>query len=244
MDINTLLTELVVIADTLDRHNMTDVAADLDAAIFILSSEDAQPLNKSLSSLAREHYASVEGRDIPNEVMEAAAVKSVQDIAALTNKILDLEPKLMISVLRSLVQSMSSVLAPGQTRAVAEPVKIKLPRTEEGLQEHNITSTIGYIFSANLAGKYRVDLLNPSDMATVVIKATTAAKQAYEAMPYKLILEIYDGDARSVESAEPIRRNLIYNFPAEYLRNGEIEPKGQQPITARFKLFPLSAGTP
>ena len=146
MDINTLLTELVVIADTLDRHNMTDVAADLDAAIFILSSEDAQPLNKSLSSLAREHYASVEGRDIPNEVMEAAAVKSVQDIAALTNKILDLEPKLMISVLRSLVQSMRSVLAPGQSlteSSVSKGAEL-LAEAERKLAQENELQSLGY----------------------------------------------------------------------------------------------------
>lgn len=145
-DINTLLTELVVIADTLDSHNKTDIAADLDAAIFILSSEDAQPLNKSLASLAREHYASVEDQDIPNEVMEASAVKSVQEIAALTNKILDLEPKLMVSVLRSIVQSMRSVLAPGQTLTdvdVAKGVKLLGEAENKLVQEENLKS-LGY----------------------------------------------------------------------------------------------------
>jgi hypothetical protein len=145
-DINTLLTELVVIADTLDNHNMTDVAADLDAAIFILSSEDAQPLNKSLASLAREHYASVENQDIPDEVMEASAVKSVQDIAALTDKILDLEPKLMVSVLRSIVQSMRSVLAPGQTLTdvdIAKGAKLLAEAENKLVQEADLKS-IGY----------------------------------------------------------------------------------------------------
>jgi uncharacterized protein (DUF4213/DUF364 family) len=146
MDINTLLTELVVLADTLDSHNMTDVAADLDAAIFILSSEDAQPLNKSLASLAREHYASVEDQDIPDEVMEASAVKSVQEIAALTNKILDLEPKLMVSVLRSIVQSMRSVLAPGQTLTdvdVARGAKLLAEAENKLVQEEDLKS-LGY----------------------------------------------------------------------------------------------------
>ncbi len=146
MDINTLLTELVVIADTLDSRNMTDVAADLDAAIFILSSEDAQPLNKSLASLAREHYASVEDQDISDEVMEASAVQSVQDIAALTNKILDLEPKLMVSVLRSLVQSMRSVLAPGQTLTdgdVSKGAKL-LAEAENKLVQEDDLKSLGY----------------------------------------------------------------------------------------------------
>ena len=146
MDINTLLTELVVIADTLDSHNMTDVAADVDAAIFILSSEDAQPLNKSLAALAREHYASVEDQDISDEALEASAVKSVQDIAALTNKILDLEPKLMVSVLRSLVQSMRSVLAPGQTLIDVEVAKGAelLAEAERKLAQEDDLQSIGY----------------------------------------------------------------------------------------------------
>ena len=146
MDINTLLTELVVIADTLDRRSLTDVAADLDAAIFILSSEDAQPLNKSLASLAREHYVSIESQDIPDEVMEASAVQSVQDIARLTDKILDLEPKLMISVLRSLVQGMRSVLAPGQTLAEISVVKGSelLAEAERKLAQHDDLKSVGY----------------------------------------------------------------------------------------------------
>ena len=146
MDINTLLTELVVIADTLDSRNMTDVAADLDAAIFILSSEDAQPLNKSLSSLAREHYASIEGQDIPDEVMEVSIVQSVQDIAALTDKILDLEPKLMVSVLRSLVQSMRSVLAPGQTLTDGDVSKGAelLAEAERKIAQEDDLQSLGY----------------------------------------------------------------------------------------------------
>ncbi len=146
MDTNTLLTELVVLADTLDNRKMTDVAADLDAAIVILSSEDAQPLNKSLASLAREHYASVEDQDIPDEVMEASAVQSVKDIAALTNKILDLEPKLMVSVLRSLVQSMRSVLAPGQTLTdvdIAKGAEL-LADAERKLAQEDDLQSIGY----------------------------------------------------------------------------------------------------
>jgi hypothetical protein len=145
-DINTLLTELVVIADTLDSRKMIDVAADLDAAIVILSSEDAQPLNKSLASLAREHYAAIEDQDIPDEVMEASAVQSVQDIAALTNKILELEPKLMVSVLRSLVNSMRSVLAPGQTLtedSVSKGAEL-LADAERKLAQEDDLQSVGY----------------------------------------------------------------------------------------------------
>jgi hypothetical protein len=145
-DINTLLTELVVIADTLDNRKMIDVAADLDAAIVILSSEDAQPLNKSLASLAREHYAAVEDQDIPMEAMEASAVQSVKDIADLTGKILNMEPKLRVAVLRSLVNSMRSVLAPGQTLtedSVSKGAEL-LADAERKLSQEDGLQSIGY----------------------------------------------------------------------------------------------------
>jgi hypothetical protein len=54
-------------------------------------------------------------------------------------------------------------------------------------------------------------------------------------MPYQVTLEIDDEDATATE---PLRRNLIYNFPDEYLRKDEIK-LNQQPATARFKLMPL-----
>jgi hypothetical protein len=56
-------------------------------------------------------------------------------------------------------------------------------------------------------------------------------------MPYQVILEIDDEDAKSTE---PLRRELIYNFPDEYIRRDEIR-LNQQPVTARFELIPLTS---
>ena len=146
MDINTLLTELVVLADALDGRGKLDEAADLDAAIFILSSEDAQPLNKSLASLAREHYVTIEHLDISDKEMEASTVEAVQNIAHLTDEILDLEPKLMISVLRSFVQGMRSILAPGKTLAEASVAQGSelLAEAEHKLAQDGDLKSIGY----------------------------------------------------------------------------------------------------
>lgn len=113
MDLNTILTELVVVANKLDGCALKDVAADVDAAIFILSSEEAQPLNRSLASLSREQYAFLKEQDISDTTLENLAVDAAQDVSDLTNKILVLEPKLMVAVLQSLVKSMQAILSPG-----------------------------------------------------------------------------------------------------------------------------------
>jgi len=63
-------------------------------------------------------------------------------------------------------------------------------------------------------------------------------------MDYQVILRIVDEDAKSTET---IRRELIYNFPPEYVRTGEIElvVTPDQPAEAQFKLVRLpSADNP
>jgi len=127
-------------------------------------------------------------------------------------------------------------LAAGQRREAATPVKIKLPSEEERLSNYTITAaTPGIILSLTLQGKYDVEIDNlPEVIGGITIRATLDAKRAYEKMRYQVILEIYDEDALSTE---PLKRELIYNFPAEYVRKGEIELKNpDQPVIARFKL--------
>jgi hypothetical protein len=77
----------------------------------------------------------------------------------------------------------------------------------------------------------------PEVIGGITIRATSEAKRAYEEMRYQVILEIYDEDAMSTE---PLKRKLIYNFPAKYVRKGEIELKNpDQPAEAKFKLIRL-----
>lgn len=135
------------------------------------------------------------------------------------------------------------VLAPGQKREGATTtVRVKLPRTEERLQEYSIPSaTIGYVFSQNLVGRYYVELLNQPDMVIVSIKATEAAKNEYAKQPYQMLLYILDGDEK-IEGEQS--KKVVYNFPEEFVRKDEIE-LNRQPATARFKLTPqASAGAP
>jgi hypothetical protein len=146
-------------------------------------------------------------------------------------------------------------LAPGQTREAASSVKITLPKEQERLQEYLVTSVrLGVSLSANLEGKYKVELVNPEAvMGSVAIRATPEAKRAYENVRYHVILEIDDSDKDSRPDKSPatagaeapveLRRDLVYNFPPEFLRRDEIA-LNQSPVQARFRLTPLPAETP
>jgi len=128
-------------------------------------------------------------------------------------------------------------LAPRQIRRARTIVKIKMPPEEEKLRGYNIPSaTIGFVFSPVLQGKYRVELLNPQDMAVVRIKATAAAESGYKSQPFQILLYILDGDEK--QEGE-LSKKVVYNLPEEFVRKDEIV-LNQQPATARFKLVPLA----
>ena len=132
-------------------------------------------------------------------------------------------------------------LAPGYIRNA--PVTVKVTTSErQQLADYVVTKvTPKYSLSANLQGKFRVDVLNlDAVMSPIAISATAEAKWAYENLAYQVRLEIDDGDAKSTE---PQRKALIYNFPEEYVRRDEIR-LNQQPVTAQFKLVPLSPSEP
>ena len=133
-------------------------------------------------------------------------------------------------------------LAAGQIRDAPTPVKISMPPDEDLLADHTITTaSLVFSLSANLQGKYRVEVANLDEVIrAITIRATADAKRAYEKMPHQVILEIKDEDAKSTV---PLRRELIYNFPAEYVRKDEIR-LNQTPAIARFKLIPLTAPGP
>ncbi len=131
-------------------------------------------------------------------------------------------------------------LGPGQIRETSTLVKITMPPAQDVLKEYTITTaTLGFCLSDNLQGRYEVQLLNPTDMATVLIKATLAAKQAFEQQPFQMLLYILDDDAKNTNTEQ--RRTVYYNFPKEFIRSDEIE-LNQPPVQARFQLIQLPAG--
>ncbi len=132
-------------------------------------------------------------------------------------------------------------LAPGQLRETGVNVKITLPKEQERLQEYLITNVrLGFSLSGNLQGKYKVEPVNPEAvMGAVAIRATPEAKRAYDNMRYHVILEIEDADKDS--KGEEIRRDLIYNFPQDFVRRDEVV-LNQTPVQARFRVVPLAPG--
>jgi hypothetical protein len=132
-------------------------------------------------------------------------------------------------------------LAPGVIKTADTEVKITLPSTQQRLKEFVIDgANIGYTFSPNLAGKFRVELINQNQvLGPIKIQATEEARLAYENMPFKVILDISDDDAKATGE---LSRAVVFNLPAEYVRKGEISVAEAEPRIAKFKLVPLEAG--
>ncbi|KKN72783.1 hypothetical protein LCGC14_0407500 [marine sediment metagenome] len=144
MDINTLLSELVILANDLDGKNQ-DISADVDAAIFIMSSDSALPRNKSLAAVVRENYAAV--GDMDELTIEDLAVSAAEEIAELTEAVLEQrDSKAVVAVLTSMAQSLRSVLYPNGTmsRDVAEAGARFLQAAETKLSQDEELHSIGY----------------------------------------------------------------------------------------------------
>jgi len=126
-------------------------------------------------------------------------------------------------------------LAPGTQRFAPTRVTIKLLPAEVSLQDRPLQPTIGYIFSKNLQGKYSIELLNENELTeTTQFRATDAAWAVYkDKTPYQILVEVRDSD----EAAKGGEREVVYNFPVEFVEKGETklnEPRRK----AKFRLVP------
>ncbi len=138
------------------------------------------------------------------------------------------------------------VLAPGQTRYAPKPVRIKMSPEADSLSEYTIEEAkLVIAMSVNLLGIYDVEINYNYVVSPFPILATLEAKQAYESQPVQMTLYILDEDAKRGPEVER-QREVVYNFPEEFVRRNEIKLKNpQQPAEAKFKLIPLtSAKTP
>ena len=114
-------------------------------------------------------------------------------------------------------------------------VKVELPTTQEDMKQYTINGTLGFIFSANLAGGYKVEFTKRPEIGSIPIIATEEAKTAYEGMGFEVLLKIQDDDVGKAE----VSRQVIYNFPERYLREDKIRLKGD-PAEAKFRLVPVT----
>ncbi|MBL7215500.1 MAG: hypothetical protein ISS71_07455 [Phycisphaerae bacterium] len=102
---------------------------------------------------------------------------------------------------------------------------------------------IGFVFSNNLQGKYivQIDSESESKLRTIHLRATDEAYDAYKKMRYPILIEIRDEDVSNL-TAEIPPKEIIYNFPPEYVTKQAIEPGDPQPPkTAVIKLIPVTA---
>ena len=122
----------------------------------------------------------------------------------------------------------------GEVRYTEGAVKVELPMIGEDMKQYTIRGTLGYIFSDNLAGGYKVEFIKRPEIGGIPIIATEEAKTAYVEKGFEVLLEIQDDDVGKPE----ITRQVIYNFPIQYVREDKIRLKGE-PAEAKFKLVPV-----
>lgn len=123
----------------------------------------------------------------------------------------------------------------GEMRYADTTVKVELPVTQEDMKQYTISGTLGFIFSANLAGEYKVEFIKQPEIGSIPIIATEEAKAAYEEEQFEVLLEIQDDDIGKPE----VSRQLIYKFPVRYVREDKIRLKGD-PVETRFRLVPVA----
>lgn len=121
-------------------------------------------------------------------------------------------------------------------------VEVRLPSLNDALEDRVIQPRIGFLISRNLQGKYRIELLNENELTSATnFKATDEAFDEYDkGTRYQVLVDVRDGDENVPGE---ITREVIYNFPQEYVRRGEIR-LSQPPRKATFKMTPIQAPAP
>lgn len=128
----------------------------------------------------------------------------------------------------------------GQRRDVSTNVKVTLAPAENSLIDDRVPAVLNFCFSQNIQGKYRVVLSDdddPTKRAAVMVQATSQARDLYAKTGPQMILYIRDEDRQPTEPL--ITREVVFNFPQESVRAGEIRANQPAP-TVRFRLEPIA----
>jgi hypothetical protein len=127
----------------------------------------------------------------------------------------------------------------GIIREADQAVEVKIQSAQLLDSKPFQPQTIGFCMSPEVAGKYTVQLLNETDLKSrVQIRGSEAALAEYQKRPYHILIEIRPGDERLAEIPP---RPVIYNFPRDFVRKGEIElVESTAEKTAQFKLIPIN----
>ena len=133
----------------------------------------------------------------------------------------------------------------GLERYAQQEVEVKITKETlqaDILQPFQKPRGVGYIMSDNLLGKYMVKMDSGSESAlrTINFRATDEAAEAYKKLRHPILIEIRDEDAFDLTTEIP-PKEIIYNFPPEYVAKGEIElGDPRPPKTAIIKLIPVT----
>jgi len=131
------------------------------------------------------------------------------------------------------------VLAPGEQPRYADYHNIFLPSTS--LPVWSLQPSIGYTDTKNIREKYNIELLNEKELtSTTSFRATEQAWKEYkEKTTPHLLISISETDPGEIATVP-----VTYNFPQQYLRNGEIELADPDSAPkAKFKLVPIPQPT-
>jgi len=128
----------------------------------------------------------------------------------------------------------------GVKRKSENPVQIRL-QTDDQLKPYTFKTAkpIGIIMSELLQSKYKVTILNDSEIRdTTTIFASEEAFRAYQDVTYPIQIEIRESEV-NLPQIPPKR--IIYNFPPEYVRSGEIRlDDARLPKFATIKIEPIN----
>ena len=129
----------------------------------------------------------------------------------------------------------------GIIRESAEPVEVIL-QSETLLKPRafQTTKSIGIFMSPELQNAYKVTISNADELRkTTTIYATDEAFRAYETVAYPLYIVIKDSDVVDLSEIPP--KTVLYNFPPEYVKSGQIElDETKLPRSATIEIEPLN----
>ena len=86
---------------------------------------------------------------------------------------------------------------------------------------------IGFIYNQNIADRYDIKIIEKSDsLNTLQFIATEDAFEMYRRAVYHVLVEIQEADIKTDAQGiiAPITKQIIFNFPSQYIRADKIEP--------------------
>ena len=178
--------------------------------------------------------ASVQVKSLVPDTIEVFVPK---DDAGIHKATIRLSPDEQTRARTAAVEKTPSIeLVPGLRQDIATKISVTLAPAENALVDDRVNAVLGFCFSLNMQGKYRVVLPaddDPTTRAYVMVQATPQARDLYAKASPQLILYIRDEDRQATEPV--ISREAVFNFPQDSVRAGEIRPNQTAP-TVRFRL--------